>query len=116
MHRPPFHRDTGTLAAFALFAVTGLGCDHFYGVHGRVTSCADHRPLSEAQTRLHLSEDDHGEERVEPDGKFSVVLNHPRTIEEATLTVSAPGHEPVERKVRPSEAGEEICLQPAVGP
>ena len=77
-----------------------------------MVSCADQSPVADATARLYLSEDDRRETRSGADGAFSVGLNHPHSEEEATLTVSAPGYQPAEQRVR-SEQQVSICLEPA---
>jgi hypothetical protein len=110
MQRPSCR--TPTLLMVVMLGVCALGCDRFYGVHGRVTSCLDHRPLTDARTALYLSEQDHHEAPAEADGSFDMRLNHPYSDEASRLTVSAPGFQTVERTVRPSDEGEQICLEP----
>ena len=102
-----------TAVVMAVLLGATSACDSFYGIHGRVKSCADAKPIADASVRVFLSENDDRERKSSPDGSFTVVLNHPATAETSTMTVTAEGFTRVEREVQPSPQGEDVCLDPA---
>ena len=98
-------------SALVLLALVFAGCDAFYGVNGRVTSCADQRPLQGAL--LHLeTHGKRGDEVSKQDGSYDVLLNDPPGDAPSQLTVAKPGFRTLVREVPNSHVAQDFCLQP----
>jgi hypothetical protein len=95
-----------------LLAVTAVGCDTFYEVRGRVSRCADQRPIPDAM--VHLSDGSRGGfTKTDADGTFRAALNEPDGDGPSQLTVARVGFQTVEQQVTRPHAEQTVCLPSA---
>jgi len=104
------------LAAGALIAPVRIGtmcsCDSFYMVHGRVSSCADKRPVAGAI--VHLSDESRGGfTKTGADGTYRVALNEPDGDGPSKLTLAKVGYRTEEHSVDNPHVEQNICLRAA---
>ena len=102
-------KATATTALLSLALIAG--CDRFYTVSGRVSSCADKRPIPGAM--VHLSNGEKGGfTKSESDGSFRTALNEPDGDGPSDLTVARVGFRTVEHHVSKPHAPQNVCLPP----
>ena len=86
-------------------------CDSFYVVRGRISSCADHRPL--AGVMVHLSDDRRGGfTKTADDGSYTVALNEPEGDGPSRLTLAKVGYRTEEHAVANPHVDQNVCLKP----
>jgi hypothetical protein len=90
--------------------VSICSCDTFYEVHGRISSCADHRPLP--GVILHVStESREGFGKTAPDGTYRVALNEPEGDNPSKLTVAKTGYVTEDHAVANPHVEQNVCLR-----
>jgi hypothetical protein len=90
--------------------VSLCACDAFYEVHGRISSCADHRPLS--GVILHVkTESREGFAKTAADGTYRVALNEPEGDNPSKLTVAKIGYVTEEHAVANPHIEQNVCLR-----
>jgi hypothetical protein len=97
----------------AILGLTLAGCDSFYGVGGRVVSCADKRPLTGALVHLESSTR-RGDQVTATDGSYKIWLNEPDGDGPSRLTVAKPGFRTMEHDVVDPHVDQDVCLQSEV--
>jgi hypothetical protein len=102
------------LALVAVVLVTATGCDAFYNVRGKVTSCANNAPVAGAKVDLSYP-GEHGGAPTDDGGIFSVSANDPPGENPATLTVAARGFRAEKRTVHNGD-DVHVCLQEESAP
>jgi hypothetical protein len=85
-------------------------CDTFYVVRGRISSCADRRPL--AGVMVHLSDDRRGGfTKTAEDGTYTVALNEPEGDNPSKLTLAKVGYRTEEHAVANPHVDQNVCLK-----
>ncbi len=96
----------------AMLAVAAVGCDSFYVVQGRVSSCVDKRPIAGAM--VHLSDGQRASfTKTAADGSFTAALNEPDGDNPSKATVAIVGYRTEEHAVLNPHVLQSICLRPA---
>jgi hypothetical protein len=99
------------MPACCAVALGASACDTFYVVRGRVSSCADRRPIAGAI--LHLSDDRRGGfAKTAEDGSYTVALNEPEGDGPSKLTLAKVGYRTEEHQVANPHVEQNVCLKP----
>jgi hypothetical protein len=102
------------LALLAALLVTIAGCDAFYQVRGKVTTCGTKAPVAGANVDLRYP-GEHGAGKTEEGGQFRVSANDPPNTQPAKLTITATGFKSETRTVHDGDIVD-VCLESSAAP